>query len=160
MLRCDLTDEDRARIDLILRKYNIPECGHPDCTDAEVVATLAKQPGSDWLYETITKIVGRAPYLAARGETSDLSVSSPLGRRYDEPTPQERRAAAVRPPYGKPDTRVIVFVMTPNPKRKGSKSHAYFEMYRAGISLDDARKAGVPRSHILDDLRHGYIRVR
>lgn len=48
------------------------------------------------------------------------------------------------------DPRVIVSV-APNPKRPGSASHARYELYRVGMTVDEAIAAGVKREDIAWD---------
>lgn len=73
---------------------------------------------------------------------ADASAEAPA----PAPKPREPRA-----PRGTvTDPRVIVAIR-PNPKRPGSASHARYELYRLGMTVDEAIAAGVKREDIAWD---------
>lgn len=83
---------------------------------------------------------GPSPKPAPAPESASESAPRPA------PAPREPRAART----GVTDPRVIVNIV-PNPKRPGSASHARYELYRAGMTVDEAIAAGVKREDIAWD---------
>jgi hypothetical protein len=55
---------------------------------------------------------------------------------------------------------VIGGVRKNNPWKQGTKGHGYYELYRNGMTVAKAVKAGVPRGYIRWDIAHGFINVK
>lgn len=57
------------------------------------------------------------------------------------------------------DESVITVVSEKNPKREGSKSFHRFAAYRDGMTVKEAKEAGVLAGDVAYDLGHGYIKL-
>ena len=64
------------------------------------------------------------------------------------------RKAAQKTSDPRPITKVVA-----NPKKKGSKSYDRFELYKEGMTVNDALAAGVLRADIAYDSERGYITI-
>jgi hypothetical protein len=67
--------------------------------------------------------------------------------------PKYAPASAVVPDH------VVRLCVNENPKMIGSACRKRFDLYRDGMTVDDAMKAGVWRQDIQWDLAHGFIRL-
>ena len=50
-------------------------------------------------------------------------------------------------------------VRSTNPWKAGTKGHGYYGLYRSGMTVAQAVKAGVPGGYIAWDAAHGFISV-
>lgn len=57
------------------------------------------------------------------------------------------------------DGMVITKLVKENPKRKGSKSAARFSLYRDGMTVAEARKAGVKPDDFVWDELHNFVKI-
>lgn len=115
-------------------------CGTAGLSQANVVMSMARDP-SALAVVCLEKLVGR-----------------PLRRTPEEkpakPRVERQKGAAVR----RSDPRKIVEV-APNPKKSGSKSHARYEFYRVGMTIDEFIAAGGTTADIRHDTAAGYIKM-
>lgn len=84
---------------------------------------------------------------APKPETRPASAEAPAPVREPRPARAPRSQTVT-------DPRVVVS-MVPNPKRPGSASHARYELYRVGMTVDEAIAAGVKREDIAWDSAPG-----
>lgn len=83
---------------------------------------------------------------APRPEPQSAEAEATAPAREARAKPRAERT----PRSGVTDPRIIVSV-APNPKRPGSASHARYELYRVGMTVDEAIAAGVRREDIAWD---------
>lgn len=57
------------------------------------------------------------------------------------------------------DAATITLLAETNPKRAGSASHAYFENYKTGMTIAEAKAAGITPAALRYDTEHGYISI-
>jgi hypothetical protein len=69
--------------------------------------------------------------------------------------PSDIRVLGARRPVLSPDA--VISVVNPNPKRPGSASWARYELYRAGMTLEEALAAGLTMADLQFDLERSYI---
>lgn len=87
-----------------------------------------------------------------------------VGRRIAHCPPALRLLApfpmsAERPDERSPDDRRCTFVMTKNPRKGGTRAHARFRMWRAGMSVQQYITRGGTRRDVRVALHHGWIRL-
>ena len=47
-----------------------------------------------------------------------------------------------------------------NPWKEGTKGHGYYSLYKTGMTVAEAVKAGVPRGYAAWDVAHGFITLK
>jgi hypothetical protein len=55
---------------------------------------------------------------------------------------------------------VIGGVRKVNPWKERTKGHGYYKLYKSGMTVAEAVKAGVPRGYIAWDVAHGFITLK
>jgi hypothetical protein len=55
---------------------------------------------------------------------------------------------------------VIGSVRKVNPWKEGTKGHGYYSLYKNGMTVSAAVKAGVPRGYVAWDVAHGFISLK
>jgi len=123
-------------------------CEEAGLDQADVVCAVASDPRplavqAMEVLAGIPVVVGH-PCLAgpAPRPVVDESVEAPAPVREPRPARAPRATAS--------DPRVIASVV-PNPKRPGSASHARYELYHVGMTVNEAIAAGVKREDIAWD---------
>ena len=116
-------------------------CDSHGLDQAMVVMSLAKDP-SAIAVSILEKLVGQKMRREIQKEVGAV-----------KPARGPRKAAQKTS-----DPRPITKVMA-NPKKKGSKSYDRFELYKEGMTVNDALAAGVLRADIAYDSERGYITI-
>jgi len=105
-----------------------------------------------------------APKKPKKGKEKVPKVAKPA--KAAKPPKAEKKAKAANGSKTAPGPRglfvssdKIKIVAKENPFRKGSKSADWFDKYKAGMTVQDAIEAGVPRHHIRWDKTLGNITV-
>lgn len=101
------------------------------------------------------------PSLLERVEI-DLSALSRLRTRPAEHRalpPIETVRAARSVSSAAPDNSVITVLVSQNPKRPGSKSHARFEHYETGITVDEFVRRGGTIADVKHDTSKNFIKL-
>jgi hypothetical protein len=71
--------------------------------------------------------------------------------------PKSASAGTRAPKFAK--DAVITLLVQENPKRAGSASHARFENYKSGMTVEQALAAGLISGDFTHDVAHGFIRI-
>lgn len=134
---------------------------------AQVVLTLSRET-EPLALDTMEALLQRPMYMCARGETAEpltdvegRPLPLPLGRRRGEPmcSPEKgfirRRMKDVRSRLPR-DPRIVQAVV-PNPKRPGSASFSRFEVWQVGMSVTEARAAGLSTADVSWDVSRGFV---
>lgn len=124
-------------------------CAEAGLDQADVVCAVAadSSPLAVQAMEILAGIPVTVGHPCLKGP-SPKSAPAPVVGAEPRPAPAPREPRATR--TGVTDPRVIVSVV-PNPKRPGSASHARYELYRVGMTVDEAIAAGVKREDIAWD---------
>lgn len=95
--------------------------------------------------------------------------AKPLAKAKGKPTPAKKAkappkkaapAGAARGPKGRFGlTDVVKLKKGENPYRAGTKCHAWWGLYRDGMTVEAAIEAGVPRHHIRWDQTQEYVKI-
>lgn len=106
---------------------------------ADVVLSLAPDPTAEAVV-VLETLVGVSPL---------RRTIAPRHTRANDAVPRQKR------PVLRDDRRVATVV--PNPKRPGSASHARFELWRPGMTISEARAAGLTAGDVVHDISKGFI---
>lgn len=100
------------------------------------------------------------------GKTTTLADAASLTwaamEAYEPPKKKEKVPKVKgesKPRAGKVDNDAVITVLVENPKRKGSASYDRFELYENGMTVAQAKEAGVKPADVLYDLTHNFISV-
>lgn len=120
---------------------------------ADVIMSVASDP-SPVAVQIVEALIGRPLEVVKRGVSAFDPVTNKLKTvEGTEPARQRgRSSAAVR----RSDPRVIAGVVS-NPKKPGSATHARFELYRPGMTVDQVCALGVTTADVRYDVDHGFI---
>lgn len=136
----------------VARRHRLAEA--PDAESGEELWELCEALGLDQADVVLSLAADATPMgvvcietLIGRPITRELPASARAPR-----APRAPKGAAVR----RADSRRILTVV-PNPKKPGSKSHARFEAYRVGMTVDQAVAAGLTMDDIRHDVARGFI---
>lgn len=133
-------------------------CENLGLDQADVVMSLAKDATTDGVC-VIETLVGqpikreaplppRAPSAPKHGYSTEAQRSQP-----------RRRQSSGGARRSKSDPRIITAI-APNPKRPGSASHARYELYTVGMTVDQAVAAGLTSADIRHDEGKGFITLQ
>jgi len=120
-------------------------CCEAGLDQADVVLAMAPDPTPLGVV-CLEKIVG-SPIVRPAKKTQARRP------RAQQQSKQSRSRAPLR------DDRVIRIVATENPKKPGSKSHARFEAYQDGMTVQEFCLRGGTRADVKWDAARGYIRI-
>lgn len=112
-------------------------------SQADVVMAMAPDPTPEGVV-ILEKLIGR-----------------PIVRATEKPAkaPRPARSPAPRGPAKRgSDPRVVTHV-APNPKKAGSASHARFELYKVGMTVDEFVAAGGTIADVKWDSERGFIKL-
>jgi hypothetical protein len=131
------------------------DAAQPSATpaDATVRSTATQQPPR----------VTRGPTKVARGVTRKGAANTAAAARQAKPTKPAAPAKAKVPDYRKLKLNaedVIDGVRKSNPWKEGTKGHGYYSLYKSGMTVAEAVKAGVPRGYVAWDVAHGFITLK
>jgi hypothetical protein len=131
--------------------------GQPKPEDAQSVPTPAAAGKQ-------SPAISRAPTKVARGVTRRGSPhTTATTTRPAKPAKSAAPAKAKVPDYRKLKLNaedVIGGVRKVNPWKEGTKGHGYYNLYKSGMTVGEAVKAGVPRGYIAWDVAHGFITLK
>lgn len=105
---------------------------------ADVVMSLAPDPSPEAV-RILETLVGISPIRR-----------TPASRPSGTPRDTSRQKPKIRD-----DRRVLAVV--PNPKRPGSASHARYELWKVGMTITEARVAGLTSGDVQHDISKGFI---
>lgn len=90
--------------------------------------------------------------------SADAAAAPKVAKTPKEPkVPKEPKESNFQKVY--PDSAKISLLVAANPKRKGCKAYAIFDLYKDGMSVGDFIKAGGRYSALSWDTGHGFIKV-
>lgn len=138
---------DLAESDEVLTGRDLfARCLDAGLDQASVVLELLRASRTE-AQDIVVSLTGRAIRRCRPGES---------GLEPDAPATPQRRAPASSPRPARSDPRIVASV-APNPKRPGSASHARYEAWRAGESVDAALARGLTAADVAHDVRRGYV---
>jgi hypothetical protein len=108
--------------------------------------------------------ITRAPTRVARGVTrKGAPNTAAAAARQAKPAKLAAPAKAKVPDYRKLKLNtddVIGGVRKVNPWKEGTKGHGYYKLYKGGMTVAEAVKAGVPSGYVAWDVAHGFITLK
>lgn len=109
--------------------------------------------------ETETEEINKKEKVKKAAKTADRSSKKKKGKdmkatKGGKKVKRERKSRGSRIADGK-----ITLIEKDNPKRKGSRAHKRYELYRRNKSVAAYLKAGGKRSSLRYDEKHGYIKL-
>jgi hypothetical protein len=93
-------------------------------------------------------------------------VKEPKAKKSKAPAPkktEEKESAPRYAPKGTitdPTKQTIVVLAKSNPKRPGTKCHAWFQWYKTGMTVAAYYEKGGRADHIRWDVQHGFIALK
>jgi hypothetical protein len=115
-------------------------CGAENIGQAQVVMSMARDPS----------------------HIGVVCLEKLVGTTLRRPEPEKKARAPRAAPKGnavrRSDPRVIAHV-EPNPKKSGSKSHARYEHYQVGMTVDQFVAAGGSMDDVRHDVGKGFVRL-
>jgi len=107
----------------------------------------AEEAETEEINKKAKKTLTEKPMKKKKGKEMKATKTSKKEKR-------ERKSRGSRIADGK-----ITLIEKDNPKRKGSRAHKRYELYRRNKSIADYLKAGGKRSTLRYDEKHGYIKL-
>lgn len=128
-------------------------CRTAGLDQADVVMSLAADP-SPLAVQALETVIGKPIQVGH----PCLKGPAPKPAEGEEPAPAPRTKMQRAPRPTKSDPRVVTFV-APNTKKPGSKSHARYELYAVGMTVQEALAAGLTGADIKWDSERGNIKI-
>lgn len=123
-------------------------CAEAGLDQADVVCAVASDPRP--LAVQALEVLAGIPVVVGHPCLAGPAPRPVVDESAEAPAPVRAPRAARAPRASTSDPRVIAS-MVPNPKRPGTASHARYELYRVGMTVDEAIAAGVKREDIAWD---------
>lgn len=107
----------------------------------EKVFALYNRPGSE------------GEKAAAREALKRLGLDSCYFADYPEFAPKSTRSRKFRPDQ-------VITLLIANPKKRGSAAYERYEAYRTGMTVAEAKAAGLRSEDFIWDVNHGHITIQ